>query len=215
MLIGMENAPKELNDAFYDSVITVCKSIPEVSKYGEKLEKLFYESRNYFNADKNPRYYWGSLIHGDYWGNNTMVKYDENGKIVNNKILDLQIIEYDSVVHDLLFFLFTSVNNDVLNDNYDNLIKSYHNQFVDVLKRFNIDTKPYTWDEFVYEIENEIKKEAFHIFFMLKFIFAEKGKVKSLEEFQPSDWTRKDLIGEKHKEKLQLTILEFVKRNWL
>lgn len=211
----MEAAPQELQDALYDSVITVCKSIPEVSQYAERLEKLFMSSRDYFNSEKKPRYYWGSLIHGDYWGNNTMVKYDENGKIINNKILDLQLIEYDSVIHDLLFFLFTSVNNDVLSNNYDKLITSYHKQFVDIIEQFHIDTEPYKWDEYLLEIENEIRNEAFHILFMLKFIFAEKGKVKSLEEFQPSDWTRKDLIGEKHRQKLKSTILEFVKKNWL
>lgn len=212
---GLDYIPAEVEDSFKYSVVTVASTIPEIAQYVERLELAFETSKQSFRADKQPRPQWGTLIHGDYWVNNTMIKKDSNNKPIKNKIVDLQILEYDSVVHDLIFFLFTSVANDILEQHYEDLLKTYHVSFVKTLKQLNVDTDLYTWEEFLKEIDIEAPKEFFHVSFMLKFIFAEKLQIKSLEDFQPSDWSRNDLLAGNHSKKLKATVLEYVKRNWI
>lgn len=212
---GMDFVTPEIDASFKYSVVTVASTIPEIAQYVERIDRAFEESKKNFKSDKQPRPQWGTLNHGDYWVNNTMIKKDINNKPIQNKIIDLQILEYDSAVHDLIFFLFTSVDNEILSQHYEELLKTYHNSFLKTINQFNVDTDHYTWEEFLKEIEIEAPKEFFHVTFMLKFIFAEKLQIKSLEEFQPSDWSRNDLLAGNHSRKLKVTVLEYIKRNWI
>lgn len=213
---GLDRLPDDVRDAFVDSIICVGKTIPEVVPYISRMEQLVNDG---FEAFKKPRPppkdSYGTIVHADYWVNNTMILWDENGNPIKNKIVDLQIMQYDTGIKDLIFFLFTSVTNSVLKNNYNELVQLYHNTFVDYLKDFNIDLAPYSWENFVKEMEETGPKEFMHIAFMLKPIFTEKGKINSLDEFQPSDWSRRDLIGPAHANKLKEFILAFAQRKWL
>jgi len=214
---GIETLPDDVAGAFTDSIIEVGKTIPELEPYLEKVTKIVLESNDDMKNENIPEINtpFATAVHSDYWVNNTMVLRDENGKPLKNKIVDLQIMQYGSAMRDLIFFLFTSVINSVLEENYEKLIRLYHNTFIDYLKDFKIDLEPYSWENFLAEIEDVAPKEFHHVAFMLKPIFTEKGKINSLLEFQPSDWGRRDLIGPAHRQKLKDTILAFAKRDWI
>jgi len=214
---GIETLPEDVAGAFTDSIIEVGKTIPELEPYLEKVTKIVLESNDDMKNENIPEINtpFATAVHSDYWVNNTMVLRDENGKPLKNKIVDLQIMQYGSAMRDLIFFLFTSVINSVLEENYEKLIRLYHNTFIDYLKDFKIDLEPYSWENFLAEIEDVAPKEFHHVAFMLKPIFTEKGKINSLLEFQPSDWGRRDLIGPAHRQKLKDTILAFAKRDWI
>ncbi|XP_017774129.1 PREDICTED: uncharacterized protein LOC108560920 [Nicrophorus vespilloides] len=214
---GIETLPDDIAAAFTDSIIEIGKTIPELSPYLEKITEIVLTSTEDMKNKNGPPIItpYATAVHSDYWVNNTMVLRDANGNPLKNKIVDLQIMQYDHALRDLIFFLFTSVQNPVLDAHYDDLIKLYHETFYDYLKDFGAESDDYSWKNFLTELEDIGPKEFHHVAFMLKPIFTEKGKINNLSEFKPSDWGRRDLIGPAHKQKLKDTILAYVKRNWI
>ncbi|KAJ8939871.1 hypothetical protein NQ314_010959 [Rhamnusium bicolor] len=214
---GLEQLPEEVGRAFHDSIMEGAIEIEELRPYLGRIQKLVdYAAANPYVNRPPPNEPWGTMSHSDYWTSNTMLLRDADGKPIKNKMVDLQLMRYSSAPRDLIFFLFTSVINTVLEKHYDELIQLYYNSFVDNLKDFNLDLTPFSWDFFQKELEEVGPTEVYHVLVMLKPICTERGKVQnSLEDFQDSDWSRKDLLGSHHKNKLKDTVLAFVKRNWI
>ncbi|CAG9831175.1 unnamed protein product [Diabrotica balteata] len=63
-----------------------------------------------------------TITHRDLWVNNIMVKQVEN-TTKEVKIVDFQLYSYDSPAADIFFFVFSSVNFDVLRNHVDDLFK--------------------------------------------------------------------------------------------
>lgn len=70
------------------------------------------------------------LNHGDAWTNNMMFLYDKEGKIVDMKIVDFQMIIHSSPVLDLYYFLSVSPQYEVLKENVDTLLDYYYAQLL-------------------------------------------------------------------------------------
>lgn len=66
---------------------------------------------------------------GDCWTNNLMFKYDEQGKPINVNFLDFQLARVTSRCSDLSYLLSTSIKMAVLNENFNELLKIYHDSF--------------------------------------------------------------------------------------
>lgn len=197
-------------------VSDVGKQFQELKPYMQRVEQLVQQAwENLKKPAPAPKETFATFCHCDYWVNNTMVLWDENGNPIKNKMVDLQIIQYDSGVKDLIFLLFSSVSSEIRENYWDELLDIYYDTFIEYLKDFDLDLDPYSRKAFLQEVDDCGPKEFFHIAFMLKPIFTEKGKVKSLDEFTPSDWSRRDLIGPRHAQKMKEFLLGFVKRNWL
>ncbi|XP_054258010.1 uncharacterized protein LOC128982940 isoform X1 [Macrosteles quadrilineatus] len=64
------------------------------------------------------------LNHGDIWINNILFKYTQSAEVSNLKFLDFQLTRYGSPVLDLIFFTWTSANEDV-RENLEDLYKIY------------------------------------------------------------------------------------------
>lgn len=74
-----------------------------------------------------------SICHNDFWMNNMMIGYNAEGDLHCIKFVDYQLTIYGSGIQDLIFFLFTSVENDVLVKHCDRLIEHYMQAFMDCL----------------------------------------------------------------------------------
>lgn len=214
---GLEQLPEEVGLAFHNSIMDGAKDIPELQKYLTRLQEIVDDAAaNPYVNRPPPNEPWGTMAHSDFWVSNTMLLRDNNGKAIKNKIVDLQIMRYASAVRDLVFFLFTSVTNSVLEKHIDDFIKLYYNSFIAVLNDFHIDLAQFSWDAYIKELNEVAPTEVYHVLVMLKPICTERGKVQnSLEDFQDSDWSRKDLLGPNHKRKLKDTVLALAKKNWL
>ncbi|XP_059479516.1 uncharacterized protein LOC132199082 [Neocloeon triangulifer] len=64
------------------------------------------------------------INHGDCWVNNTMIKY-EQGKPVDLRFLDFQIARFSSLALDLSYLLYCSCQKSLLDQHYDEFIKTY------------------------------------------------------------------------------------------
>ena len=161
-----------------------------------------------------PREPFATITHNDCWVNNIMVKL-ESGVPVQTKLVDYQICSYGSPARDLVFFLFSSVKSDVVENCYQELVKWYHEKFISVLRELDCDTTVFTLEYLQREIDFEAKNSQFgHVIFMLIPIFMERKNVVDIsklshENMLPTEFT--DL----HKEKFAFVVNEFLKRNWL
>lgn len=208
--------PESIYKAMRESVLGTIRNVAVFEKYFPRIEKAVdFGEAELINFRMPSDEIWACMTHGDYWVNNVMLQKNSQNETINNKIVDLQFIRYDSPVRDLLFLAFTSFKEEVVLNNLDAIIKIYYEKFVEVLTEFKINLVNYSWDAFLTEIKTEAFKEFYHISFMFKFICTKKGSTSSLDNFHPNEWARMDLLGPEHKEKLLLTVSEFIKRNWI
>lgn len=210
---GLEQLPPEVGAAFHNAIMENAVLIPELQPYLDRVRKVVDANALAFEK-LPPNEPFATMVHADYWVSNTMMLRDENRKPLKNKMVDLQLMQYSSPVRDLVFFLFTSVINSVLDKHYDELIRLYYEAFIDNLRDFQIDLSPFSWEKFNKEFNEVAPTEVYHILVMLKPIFTEREKIQhSPEEFEDSDWSRKDLLGPAHKRKLRDTVISLARRN--
>lgn len=214
---GLEQLPEEVGASFHNTVMDKAQTIPELKPYLERVQKVLDHAKaTAFDEKAPPNDLFGTMCHMDYWTSNTMMLRDENGKPLKCKMVDLQLMQYNSPIRDLVFFLFTSVVNAVLEQHYEEFLKCYYDSFVENLADFGIDLNQYSWEVFLKELNDVAPTEVYHLLVMLKPIFTDKEKVQnSLEDFQDSDWNQPDLLGPTYNTKLKDTIIALANRNWL
>lgn len=153
-----------------------------------------------------------TVIHNDCWVNNTMVKFDGT-EPVKNKIVDFQECAYASPAKDLVFFLFSSVKNQVLEKHYQELVEWYYQAFVSMLKQLGCDLRLFSFEGLERELDFEARHSQFgHLMFMLYPIFAPKND--KLAECSPADLLEIEPT-ELHKDKLVFIVQQFAKRKWI
>lgn len=70
------------------------------------------------------------LNHGDDWINNMLFKNDEKGNAIDVKFIDFQLSFWDSPMADLMYFLLTSVKDEIKTAHFDELIAFYHKELI-------------------------------------------------------------------------------------
>lgn len=179
----------------------------------DRFEKGMYkgfEFAKHFPAGNGK---FATIVHRDFWVNNAMILYDNNTPI-KSKLLDFQVLTVGSPISDLVFFLFTSIQQSVLEKHYEKLVQVYYESFVKCMRDVNCDTSYYTIDRFKEEIDIYGPLEAPHVLTMFKAIYADHQAVKELSDFNLEDMFSDYGITEAYKNKLVWTATYFLQRNW-
>lgn len=87
------------------------------------------------------------LAHGDAWLNNMMFLSNESQVPEDVLFLDFQAPAWASPALDLLYFIVSSVQDDIKVSRFDEFIKHYHNELVAALKKLKYDEAIPTLDE--------------------------------------------------------------------
>lgn len=117
---------------------------------------------------------------------------------------------YRSVVADLFFFLWTSVQKQVLEEHLDHLLVHYHSNLLATLNNFKMDTTEFGYEVFEEEIRLEAEFEFGHtllFMYILKHVdFGAKLKTfnRSADNFTPG-----------FRENVHFMVAECIKRGWL
>lgn len=121
-----------------DALIKTISAWPNYEYYVEKLRRLrprlIEKGRRAFDAQPNQ---FNTLIHGDMWRTNVMVRYDEAGQWENIALIDYQFCCWTSPAIDLQYFFNTSLEEDLRLNRQDELIQFYHGQLSSILERLN------------------------------------------------------------------------------
>ncbi|RZB40960.1 EcKinase, DUF1679, and/or APH domain containing protein [Asbolus verrucosus] len=205
-LVLQEEVLKDLKEK-YDKIIN---NVDDLKPYLERLKKVSLD----VYPPGPPREPFATVSHNDCWVNNTMIQI-KDGKPFKSKLVDYQLCDYGSPAKDVLFFLFSSVQNHILEKHYDDLIEFYHKTFTSTLVELHCETTEFSLEAFKKELDYEAKHTQFvHTVLMLFPIFAPRGTVTDIVELKPTDIGNSEPTG-LHKQKLLFVVKEFARRNWI
>ncbi|CRL06030.1 CLUMA_CG019012, isoform A [Clunio marinus] len=106
--------------------------------YFEKIRKmrtnLIENGRKAFDVDNNDI---NVMMHGDFWTNNIMFRYDKNGLPIDAKILDYQFTAYGSPVLDLLYFIMSSTTEELREHKMETMMQFYYHQLRKTAEKLN------------------------------------------------------------------------------
>lgn len=205
---GVEFMISEVIDALKNNV----KCIPYLPRLIEAMRyNLVGPYRTNYRAS-----IFNTIVHSDYWVNNTMVLLDEHKNPVHNMIVDLQLTMYNSCIYDLLFFLFSSVEPSVLYANLDPLIKLYYDTLTKRLKIFlNSDMlEKFSWEIFSKEITEVAPLEIGHILIMHKPILTKRGAIDDMSTFDENTMYKKNIVTDDFEKRILEVMLCFLDRKW-
>lgn len=197
------------SQAWLDAILNQPKCKPYKEQLQRKLDVELERMDVYFvRPTKEP---YATIVHNDMWTNNTM-QLTNNGKLVKNKFIDFQSYIYGSPFADMVFFIWCSVQIDVVKKHSDELIQHYHHHFVSILEDFGCDTSPFEYERFLKQLDEDAPQELFHTLYLAAIIYVEKGQNAidlSSDEFMA------DSIGKNAVERIEYVIDDFGKRGWI
>ncbi|KAH8260124.1 hypothetical protein KR026_003493, partial [Drosophila bipectinata] len=123
-----------------------------------------------------------SIIHCDYWINNLMFQYGEYDSPTRLKIIDFQTAQYDSVGHDIIAFLLSSVDTAIVEIHFEHMLEIYYEAFEACLRRVGADLSGYSYSEFRAEVKRVAYLQVPHAIFMTRFILADSASEKELSD---------------------------------
>lgn len=66
------------------------------------------------------------ISHGDAWQNNTMFRYDKDGKPIEISLIDWQISRHSSPIIDIVYYMFCCTTKELRDAHYEHFLKVYH-----------------------------------------------------------------------------------------
>lgn len=187
----------------------------EAKPYLDRIDRtLEYSEQGNKNAAK-PEEPWATLVHNDFWVNNMMFRHDARGEVAGVKIVDFQLSVYDYGMNDLIFFLMSSANREILEHKMDDMIDYYYNSFIKSLKKLKVDTEKFPKKRFD-EIVNRCGPIKFsQCLMMVQVIQAPKGNGPALEDLTENVFLTRSSDNNVYKQKLLHIVQLFEKRGWL
>ncbi|XP_003706466.2 uncharacterized protein LOC100880729 [Megachile rotundata] len=206
---------EDIGGSAFKSILIKIKNDPEMSPYFERCFKILSEvtaDNIWTDSYQEP---WTSIIHSDFWVNNVMFHRNNKGVLDSVKFVDFQMYLYASPLRDLIFFLYSSVDLEVTDEQIDDLMDLYYDSFVNTLSKMGCNTDAFTKEEFKKKIDNDAEREFIHACFMVKLLTL---STKDIDDFN-YDKMQNAIVeydgSELFVERLRRVVLSFAKRNWI
>uniref|UniRef100_A0AAG5DEJ6 CHK kinase-like domain-containing protein n=1 Tax=Anopheles atroparvus TaxID=41427 RepID=A0AAG5DEJ6_ANOAO len=158
-----------------------------------------------------------TMLHNDLWVNNMMIKYDPaSGKPCSLKFVDFQLIQMDSLVRDVIFFIITSVNDPELETQLDGYFEHYFQHLASNMRRLQFPTPgDFTLESFREEIDRVAPYELYHIVSMLRVVLARKESIPDQSEQDAALFFNDNLVEEDYYRRLEVTLRIYERRGWI
>ncbi|XP_061390617.1 uncharacterized protein LOC133325934 [Musca vetustissima] len=200
---NMNNMPEEVKQQMDGDLIKeISLATNNNENYINRFKELMEEYDEFLTQPDAEDDLYTTIVHCDLWINNLMLKYDENGFPEKVKFVDFQIAQYESLAHDIIFFLFSSVEVPVLEQHMDEFLIMYYNAFIECLKSLNVETDKYSLLGFMKEIHRGAPIEICHATFMTKIILADNSTLPDDYKDMNMEVIGKNVGGKKIKEKI-------------
>ena len=121
------------------------------------------------------------ILHGDCWNNNMMYRYDDNGKVVEMKLVDWQIPRVDHPATDILNFLITSTSPEMRKKHRRSLLNHYYDVLSSAMEKLGLEL--YSRGKFLKEIHARLRWGMLYGMMMYPGMFNEK----MIAEFEEKD----------------------------
>lgn len=94
-------------------------------------------------------------MHGDMWLNNLLVQYGDNKSAKDILLIDFQLSGWASRAVDLIYFVFTTLNEEDYMNHFDEVLQIYNEEFSATLKKFDYKAIP-SFSEFQQEVQKKL-----------------------------------------------------------
>lgn len=189
------------------------KKIQEAESYLDRIEKTIEHGLHTKVLPEEP---WATLVHNDFWVNNMLFKYDESGKPIDMKIVDFQLTVYDYGAKDLIFFLISSSQKDVIDNYLDDMIDLYYDSFIDCLKSLGVDTALFPKSKFMEHLNECASLKFYQCIMMVQVIQAARGSVADSSVMDGGkDVFAGDINDDNYKQKMLHILSTFDRKGWL
>lgn len=191
----------------------ILRTEPKIAIFKNQLEKCLkinWESM----FDPSPESEWSVLIHGDVWVNNVMFHHDKHGNPDKVKFVDFQEIRFSNCLKDLMHFLFTSGNVEVIGERLDEMLKVYHDSLLEALEKLNFEVGDCFGRECFYE---KLREEA-AVVLVFSTMELKYFTMDVEEDFDLNDMTKllgMDRENEAFRERLFVNVKAFVDKKWI
>ncbi|XP_067646821.1 uncharacterized protein [Eurosta solidaginis] len=100
-----------------------------------------------------PQSYFQTLLHGDLWINNTLMRDSEGGELKDIVLIDFQFSCWSTPAVDLHYYFNTSLSNELRIDRQDELVKYYHDNLAETLLKLKYDGRIPTLHDICVQME--------------------------------------------------------------
>lgn len=109
-----------------------------IEHIGTYTDRIYDTMRRILTGPKGK---YDTICHGDLWMNNMLFLHDNDGKVIDLKLVDYQICRHTSLAIDIHHLIYSSVQSSLIEESYESLIRIYHTEFLKELRRSNVDEK--------------------------------------------------------------------------
>ncbi|TGZ47600.1 hypothetical protein DBV15_03474 [Temnothorax longispinosus] len=149
------------------------------------IDKTYDAMRRIFTAPKKK---YDTICHGDPWVNNLLFLYDNDGRIIDLKMVDYQIIRYTSIATDILYFIYSSVRSSLIERSFESFIKIYHKEFLNALQQSGVTDEKILAELRMEWLESELRTYSFYGLligcFLINPILAEEEDVRKFQTIE-------------------------------
>ncbi|KAM7342403.1 uncharacterized protein ACRADG_009844 isoform 1-T2 [Cochliomyia hominivorax] len=139
----------------------------------QRVRELIEEYNILTNSPEREDDLYTTIVHFDIWINNLMIKYDNNNLPCQVKLVDFQMAQYESLVYDLIFFMFSSLEISVLEHHIEDLLQLYYKSFLKSLNSVGVQTEKYSYENFREEVHKYASGAICQSLFMIRIILAD------------------------------------------
>lgn len=141
---------------------------------------------------------------------------DKDNNPIDMKLLDFQIYSYNSVMLDILFFLFTSTDYSMMRPKFYDFLRIYYDQFIRTLTQVGCPTKDFSFESFIEEMKEYGPHLSFQIITMLRAIMAKKESLpETNDEINMETFMAENLVDEDHDARILESIRMMIEFNLL
>jgi len=148
-----KRAPQFVYKQLLNGTAKTTKKILEL----EDRQDLIPNVRQFFNvtARQQLNRFMGNVVtpidtccHGDFWSNNIMFKYDQEGKVAETILVDFQLINYGHPAYDVLYLLYLSTDSQFRSQHMEDYLHQYWETLNEYIDKFAPADTKYDWQDF-------------------------------------------------------------------
>uniref|UniRef100_A0A6V7M1K9 CHK kinase-like domain-containing protein n=1 Tax=Bracon brevicornis TaxID=1563983 RepID=A0A6V7M1K9_9HYME len=217
---ALENAANEIAEQcimdMINKALTDLENIPDAKEDMGCVYRTINATQQLYESIE-PDENWLTFVHSDFWGNNMMFRFNgaNDQDIVDMKIVDFQLGNYDYGVKDLIFFLISSPRIDLTEVIFDDMVHLYYDEFINWLKKLNVDTANYKKAKFMELLEACGPVKFAQCIAMTQVIKSIPGSAPKMETIENKESFLQIGGGQAYRDKLLQVLTIFKKRRWL
>ncbi|XP_008212854.1 uncharacterized protein LOC103317251 [Nasonia vitripennis] len=193
-------------DAACAGFIEIIRNDPRLDRYTSRVERIASWRKGDWKSELVTHDLWSSVVHFDFWTNNVLFHKDDEGSIDDAKFIDFQTYCFADIFLDLVYFIFTSLDDHVKSNDLDRVLDLYYVNFILTLERLSVDVGEYSRRKFDDGLKQVAEYEFFHCALVLNIVTADVDSASPMS-FEAG-------INDLYSRKIAQLLQTYEARNW-